>query len=668
MTMVFLKPEFLYGLIALAIPIIIHLFHFRKAKKLAYSNVKLLQLVRKQTGRKRKLKHLLVLLCRMLAIGFLVIAFAQPFLPAEDDRLNAEKIDIYLDNSYSMSATDEQGVSLLDKGVQLTDRLISTLPEGTDYRLLTNEFLPESQYYTSGQAIRNRLTTIEYSGIGREPQEVIGRLDQDIAEGNVRRYWISDFQQDNENELQQVLDADSTVAYNLFPMQYGEQANVYVDSIYLSEPVLFQDDRAAKLMARFASTADEAISGMPVQLLLNGQQVAVQNIDLPAEGTTTVNFVLPYELERINEGEISFEDFPVSFDNSFYFVLRKAATVKIAHVYGADASGLIPSVYDNKQLFLLESYQQENVPYSELLEADLLVLEGVRAPSASLLQAIGEYANSGKRITFIPAKESNTWWPISGLRLKPQETNSLLRIEPPEEENPFYTQVFEEQVQEGSMPQAKPVISWQGRFQQILQLSSGQPFFSLSDNRFLLASPLHEAYTDFGRHALFVPSMYKLAFGSLAAEAPLYIETGTSSLRFVSDSLAADQVYRLVKGDLQLIPGQRVAGRQLYLDLPAYALSPGIYRLTTEDTLKALNQLAVNFSTKESQLSQLPADRLGQLADKLAHVSVLEADELLNVARAQLYTNFRGEALWKWAVLVVLLSLLAEILIIRFWK
>src|SRR5690606_15816754 len=79
--MKFVYPEFLYALFAIAIPIVIHLFNFRKFKKIYFSNVQFLKEVTQETQSKSKLKHLLILISRILAISFLVFAFAQPYIP-----------------------------------------------------------------------------------------------------------------------------------------------------------------------------------------------------------------------------------------------------------------------------------------------------------------------------------------------------------------------------------------------------------------------------------------------------------------------------------------------------------------------------------------------------------------------------------------------------------
>src|SRR3954463_6868420 len=102
--MSFLYPLFLFGLLAISIPIIIHLFNFQKPKKVLFTNVKFLKVVKENTSNKLKLKHLLILLSRICFIIFLVLAFAQPFIESKnsEDLKGDQQVSLYLDNSFSM--------------------------------------------------------------------------------------------------------------------------------------------------------------------------------------------------------------------------------------------------------------------------------------------------------------------------------------------------------------------------------------------------------------------------------------------------------------------------------------------------------------------------------------------------------------------------------------
>ena len=74
--MSFLYPIFLSALAVLAIPIIIHLFHFRRYKTILFSNVSFLKEVDTERKNQNRLKHLLVLAMRCMAFACLVLAFA----------------------------------------------------------------------------------------------------------------------------------------------------------------------------------------------------------------------------------------------------------------------------------------------------------------------------------------------------------------------------------------------------------------------------------------------------------------------------------------------------------------------------------------------------------------------------------------------------------------
>ena len=52
----FLYPGFLFAMLAIAIPIVIHLFNFRRFKKVYFSNVQFLKEVQEQNSSREKLK------------------------------------------------------------------------------------------------------------------------------------------------------------------------------------------------------------------------------------------------------------------------------------------------------------------------------------------------------------------------------------------------------------------------------------------------------------------------------------------------------------------------------------------------------------------------------------------------------------------------------------
>src|SRR3954463_7435883 len=109
--MQFVYPSFLFALAAVAIPILIHLFNFRKYKKIYFTNVRFLKEIKQDTRSRSQLKHLLILLARILAIIFLVFAFAQPYIPRNKNTLvsGTRDVSLFIDNSFSMDAVGQNG-------------------------------------------------------------------------------------------------------------------------------------------------------------------------------------------------------------------------------------------------------------------------------------------------------------------------------------------------------------------------------------------------------------------------------------------------------------------------------------------------------------------------------------------------------------------------------
>src|ERR1041384_202051 len=127
-------PTFLWALLALAVPIIVHLFNFRKTTRIFFSNTRFLKQVKEETTQKRRLKQYLVLASRLLFLFFLVVAFAQPFLPAKDQLADQRNIVIYLDNSFSMSAPVGEKTRALDEAVRMATGILELFPAETKYQ------------------------------------------------------------------------------------------------------------------------------------------------------------------------------------------------------------------------------------------------------------------------------------------------------------------------------------------------------------------------------------------------------------------------------------------------------------------------------------------------------------------------------------------------------
>src|SRR5690606_26142194 len=132
--MQFKYPELLWALLLLLIPVLIHLFQLRRFRKTPFTNVKFLKKVVSESRKSRSIKKWLLLCSRLLLLAALVLAFAQPFL-ANDLALKPKETVVYLDDSFSMQAKDNNE-TLLGHAVQ---ELIKVFPKDRPLSLFTNE-------------------------------------------------------------------------------------------------------------------------------------------------------------------------------------------------------------------------------------------------------------------------------------------------------------------------------------------------------------------------------------------------------------------------------------------------------------------------------------------------------------------------------------------------
>ena len=108
--MTFLNPALLWGLLALAVPIIVHFFNLQRPREVLFSNVALVKEVQNTVVRRVKFQRWLLLLFRLLAIAAIVLAFANPVIVEPGAILQGNRsVAIVIDNSYSMTAGNEKG-------------------------------------------------------------------------------------------------------------------------------------------------------------------------------------------------------------------------------------------------------------------------------------------------------------------------------------------------------------------------------------------------------------------------------------------------------------------------------------------------------------------------------------------------------------------------------
>jgi len=667
--MKFLYPEFLFGLFTLAIPIIIHLFNFRKSKKVYFSNTRFLRNIKKSTSQKLKLKHYLILFSRLLFLAFLVLAFAQPYLPSADKNPQVESVYIYLDNSSSMSNRVNGGMKSLNLGMDFVDKILEMYPTNTTYKFLTNEFASFSNTLKSKDEIEELLTELRMSNISRTLPEAYTRLISHTLQQNEKNkdiYIISDFQKSTIGNFEQ-LELDSANQIFISPIFFDATKNIFIDSIYLSNPFLVANEKN-QLKVIIKNSGFEEATELPVKLFINEIQSANALVSLPPGGSEEITFEISYNLEKVNRCRINFEDYPVTFDNDLYFVLKLENKINVMEIRKDDETSPVEQVYGNRSLFNYTSQIASSTDYSLIRQFDLVIVNGLQSVDNSLSIELNNFVDLGGSLLIIPGNnpDVNSYKSLlNSIDLVVNDT-SRTDVSMPDLTDPFYENIFESDNERIDMPDALPIINWRGQQMDILKLRNNLNFlsgFRKHGTIFVLATPLEDQFTSFHRHALFVPVMYRLAAMSKKTFEKPYYSINESTINLRLDSLNKQDIFKLTDSESELIPNQRISANELIMEMPKNILNPGFYDLNLEGTNKAV--LAFNLDKAESYLEQMSLNDIKSNFAGNENVTIFNANDVDNFSN-EIKKNKFGVPLWKYAIILSLLFLLAEVLLIRF--
>ncbi|TAD99211.1 MAG: hypothetical protein EAZ97_09345 [Bacteroidetes bacterium] len=680
----FLFPSFLFATLLVAIPIIIHFFNFQRAKQVYFTNIEFLKEIKAVSRSKNRLKNILVLIMRCLFIIFLVFAFAQPFLPNENANQiqNSNYVSIYLDNSFSMQ--NEQGNrNLLDLGIKYSEQITNVFPKNTLFQLLSNGFEGNNNFFFEPSKIKDNLAKLEHSANGRELQNVWKKQTDAFAKNTSEKrnqiFWISDFQKNTVGSLD-FLKLDSNNLIYLVPIIGDQVSNLYVDSLWLENPFVKENENNA-VFVKINHTGKEAVEEKLVKLFIEDKQVSSSTVSLTPNSSQTLKLNFVVESAGAKACKIQIDDQPVIFDNDYFFSLKVAPPIKITHLT-AENTDFIPNVYGNEPFFVLQKFNISAVDYSVLQNSDLVVLQGISEIDNALQEALRAFLRKGKTLIVFPSnnisvKSYSELLNISLSQIAENQTDAMA-LNVPETQNPFFEGIFDKTSSAISMPKAKPQLSWSSAAFNILTFRNNQPFLSkfyspLNQNSqiYMFASTLNPTYSEFAKHALFVPVMYKLALSSQAQAENLAYSFSENLAEVSIDSVNKNDLFKLIKiGEGQnneFIPIQRMNEQKLTLDIPKIGLSAGNYKIVKKENNQIVGLIALNYNKSESLFESYDAETLRTLIGKQKNIQIFETLDANNFANEFQEKNI-AKNLWREMLILALLALLTEILLLRFWK
>ena len=682
--MKFLFPEFLYALSAVAIPIIIHLFNFRKYKRIFYSDISLLKEIKIETKSKARIKHLLLLLSRICAIVFLVLAFAQPYIPIDNQTLATgnKVVSIYIDNSFSTDAKGENGylfqwekekaISIIN-GYQSIDR----------FHLVTNDFKGHLQRIYSKEEVLNLIDEVALSPVTRNLSEIVLRQ-QDILNSaesqNKQAYLLSDFQttiSDFSN-----IKSDTGISTRIVPFKRLYQSNFYIDSIWFKTPHR-QNGIEEILFARIFNLSDKEAE-VRLELDINDKSQGFNNYIIPSYSYEDCEFNYTIYGTGIQECCFNLADYPdpeITFDDRFYFSYDVAKKIDILVVSKelADTSQGIGAILASVPMFNLQFSKTTAINYSELSTKNLIVLKSIPVITSGLISELTKFVGNGGNILILPAPNSeiNTYNALfSALKIGSISTkdSTTVNVKDINLTHPIFSSIFEKIPTNIDLPIAlshyKINIPSKSKFNYLLRLQNGDAYLSehlFQNGKIYLSSVASdESFGNFLKHATVIAAMIRIGEFSYENQ-QLYGTIGEiNAIPLKNMDLRPENV--VVKDDkIEFIPQITVNRGITTLLFHDQLTIAGNYRLLNKN--KHEYSFGWNYNRQESDTRVLSTEEIEIELNKTGLNRQFKLVQAGSIEASSNLSNLSdGEKYWKWFIILVLLSLAFEILIYRLVK
>jgi hypothetical protein len=668
--MTFLHPEFLWGLFALAIPIAVHLFHFRRFKKVDFTNVKFLKEVKKDKESRRKLKHYLVLASRILAITFLVLAFAMPLRNKGEDLSKAKQkyVSIYLDNSLSMRAYGKEGV-LHETAKNLARKIVEGYAPTDRFQILSNEMTGSEMRYVDQEGAIDKIDEMEISSSSNQLEKVLNIQKNNFHEANsgtLHRFVISDFQKSVANFN---LDQDTLQTY-LVPLKLAHQENLGIDSCWFKTPVM-NTGSEVNLVARLHNYGNEVIEEASVSLKVNGMTKGSASANIPSRGYKDIELSFKLEKKGINKAELSLIGDERIFDDKRYFSFNVKDNSLVMIINGGESNEYLNRVFSNSPEISLSQYQEGGIDYSSISKNDLLILNETSISSSAFLDEVESFVEDGGNLLIIPGSNvegQNRVLSVlntSGLGELRQEN---VRFGDVRADHPFYEGVIEGKKKQNYSMGVKryyKIASTEGG--KLITLSNGYPFATLNrkgnGNVILLASPLNSTWSDFPKFSFYVPFMLRSTeYGS--ENERLYGIVGEKD--FVKVMSSAEESVVIDYNGVELIPESKLSNKGLFVNASEEIKLAGSYNVKLKKNGDAVASLSYNYDTDESETAILSSEELEDRMPDDEFWFVLDSES--TEFESKLLSHTRNDSVWRLCIIMVLIFLAIEVLLIRFVK
>ena len=706
--MTFLNPFLLLGLAAAAIPLIIHLFNFRRPRKVDFSSLEFLKELQKSTMQRVRIKQLLLLLLRTLAIACLVLAFARPTLTGMlSGTLGGQAssaVALIIDNSRSMQMRDGQG-AYFDQAKDVASALVAQMKTGDELFLVpTAEAMgPEIEAgYNMPHLVSEAVDDLAISSGRGSVTDALARSVEAVAQStnlNKEIYIISDFQKSAlpDSTLEPAVDPIRTY---LIPVGTRDHANVAITKVEVLSRII-EVGQPVRIEATIVHYGEETIEGYVASVFLEGERVAQATLELEPNVPKTAQFVVTPQRRGWLSGVVQLEEDGFGSDNIRHFTLHVPEQRNILIVRGEGQQtdflelALSSAISAGRTGFALETIDEKDLPVKRLGTYSTTILVGLRNLSSGEIASLNEYIEEGGGVLFFPgegglAEDYNAFFGsvsagnfsgFSGTWLNRQSISSFEKVDL---EHPLFEGIFEQQsgfrqqisVENPSLFYLMNYSPASELEQTLIQLSNGFPFLQEvrfgSGTLFIVAVAPDVRWSDLPQRGLFIPLLYRCMYYLSSSDAVSgdQLIVGTENDLRIGGVSEGQRLMLIAPDGEEIVPEQRSLFGASLLQVDAGLSLPGVYEVRAGDRL--IRKVALNLDIQESDLSTFSASESTDKIEELGQepVRVLESDASGGFGRVleELQEEKTGIELWNVFLLLALTFLVIEMLVAKQWR
>jgi len=346
MNLNFLSPIFLFGLLGIAIPILIHLMTRRQKKHIRFSAVYLLFQSQKRSVKKSAPNRLLLLLIRCLGILLLSLALAHPIFsfsgPADLLPASPSANVFILDDSYSMGMRSKNG-ALYDRAVSALLKSVGNIPVKSAYGIvLASSSTRLLVDWTEDPSLAEKLLktskpSFQTTSIGKAMSKALQLLES--ATQKEKRIFI--FTDMDKNGWSEEAFSDAELGNKNYPVTLVDfsvlragQNRAVVQQAEVNQEFL-TNSRVIRVKSKVANLLpDRPINGLDVSLSINGKQKSQATLKLSAGEKVKKEFTFPLKGNESIQGVVEIPDDALRVDNKRFFSYQPDQNIKVLVVDG----------------------------------------------------------------------------------------------------------------------------------------------------------------------------------------------------------------------------------------------------------------------------------------------------------------------------------------------